>query len=927
MTFKDLIVLLPCQSLESLSLERNADEAQQILSAWTSLYHPAVLAQAPGMPRWVSAESPPEDATSSLIVIPECAESSLPEGWLGTAEKAGARVIRRQTDRRELIAAALEGIPGSDSWPSTPLADEFLALGFCHLIIELLTRQLRYMSNLDSERFYRHTADALQQTIEGDLSAAREHLRSAFDRLTEAREYFYPVQTYLLDLTLVAETTLGDRLRRELAREGPVNLLLSGAVVEHLAREDQGLLALLREALDRGSATLVGGEYEERELPLLTPEAVVEQFERGLNAYERCLGHRPKVFGRRRFGLTPILPQVLKNFGFDGALHFTLDDGRFPTGNQSKIRWEGIDGTEVDALARVPWEVDRPDNFLRLPTRLGNTLDTDQGSTIVFAHWAGQTSPWYEDLRRMGQYCPALGKFVSLTSYFESTHYSGQTVRYAADKYRSPYLSQEIEAETADPISRWVQYHRQSVLASDAQAMRTMNDLVRGEASGEPRGQNPNPDAARELACTLAGSQSGGTAGRLYLNPRSHRVRWPAEFPASEAMPSVVPPILAAAESKGSKQVLLETPPMGFAWVGSGTPAASTDNPPTPAKPEQEPLVAEENGLRNEFFQARISPTTGAIQSIQNYSIRGNRLAQQISMRLPPPPETRRNLDPEAEENYSLMAVDEISAGMLGPMVGRVISRGRLVDRAGKRVARFAQTMIARRGSPVLELEIELDIKRMPEPHAWKSYYAVRFAWTDETADLMQGVGLCPQPCEGKYLESPHFLEIRSPKTKLTVFPGGLPYHRRFGFRKLDSLLVVHGETARKFRLGIGVDVNYPAASAIHCIVHPSELYSLDSASGSAWGWLFHLDARNVMATHWEPLCAEGRPNGFRVRLLETEGRYSEATLRAFRGLASARKVDFRGGLHSDLTVDGDHFTVDLAPRQWIQVEATFAGE
>ena len=34
-------------------------------------------------------------------------------------------------------------------------------------------------------------------------------LQSAFDLLHQAREYFYPVQTHLLDLTLVAPSTLG----------------------------------------------------------------------------------------------------------------------------------------------------------------------------------------------------------------------------------------------------------------------------------------------------------------------------------------------------------------------------------------------------------------------------------------------------------------------------------------------------------------------------------------------------------------------------------------------------------------------------------------------------------------------------------------------------------------------------------------------
>lgn len=920
MMFKDLIVLLPCQSLENLSLDREGTEAQQLLSAWTAMYHPAIMAQASASPRWASAESPPEDVASSLIVLPECAEGSLPTGWVEESEKAGAHVVRRLLDRNEIVTVALNGVSDSHLREVSSLTDDFLSLGFCHFVVELVTRQLRYMSNLDSERFYRHTADALQHLVQNDESAAREQLRFAFDRLTEAREYFYPVQTYLIDLTLVAETTLGEGMRRELASESPVNLLISGAVVERMAQEEPSSLALLKEGLEKGGVTLVGGEYDEHELPLMAPEAIVEQFRHGLETYERYLGHRPTIFGRRRFGLSPVLPQILKGFGFVGALHFTLDEGRFPSGNQSKIRWEGIDGTEIEALARIPLEVDRPENFLRLPTRLGNTLDADQGGAIVFAHWAGQSSPWFEDLRRMGQYGPALGKLTGLAAYFENTMYSGQTVRHSADKYRSPYLKQEAAAEGADPISRWARYHRQCVSDGDARSLGTISALVRDECSDEGL---PNLD---QLADSIASAESPAPQGLLLLNPRSHRVRWPVEVPGRDALPAVAPPVLAASESEGARQALVEAPGMGFAWVGPESPARAAEKPKARKTPN-EPLVVEEHELRNEYFQARISPTTGAIQSLQSYAVRGNRLAQQIAMRLPPPAGFAQDVDPEAEENYSLMAADEITSRMSSPMVGTIVSRGRLVDRQGERVGRFVQTMIARRGSPLLEVEIELDLARSPEPDPRKSYVAARFAWSDETADVFQGVGLCRQPSDGKFLESPHFIEIHAPKTRLTIFPAGLPYHRRFGLRKLDTLLVVHGETARKFRFGIGVDVRYPAHTAMEAIVPPAEFCRPASAPSTPWGWLFHLDARNVMATHWEPLCSQGRPTGFRVRLLETEGRHSEFVLRSFRPVASARRVDFLGGLQSELSVDGDGIRFEIRPRQWIQVEATFSGE
>ncbi len=922
--FKDLLVVLPCQSLENLSLDRDATEAEQILSAWTALYHPSMLSETSGMPRWVSADTPPVDVGSSLIVLPECSVQSLPSGWIEEAEKAGARILRGVGDREQLIALALEGTQAAQTWRNQAFAADFLALGYGYLVVELVTRQLRYMSNLDADRFNGHVVEAVQRLMQGDEDGVREQLRYAADRLTEAREYFYPVQTSLIDLTLVADTTLGERFRRQLAAEVPTNLLVSGSTVERMAEREPASLSLLRQCLEAGSVTLVGGEYEERELPLLPPEAIHAEIARGLDAYERHLGQRPTVFGRRRFGLSPILPQILKSFGFVGALHFTLDDGRFPGGNQSKIRWEGIDGSEIDALARVPLEVHRPENFLGLSTRLGNTLDSDQGGAIVFAHWPGQTSAWFDDLRCLSRHGPVLGKFCSLADYFERHRYAGQTARHGADKYRSPYLKQDVAAETPDPISRWVRCHRQWVLQGDAGALHTMCDVTRGSCPVEAKDEQEADVAlaAERLARSIArGRPPVGEEGVLCINPRSHRARFVAELSGRSVLPAPAPPVLAVAAPEDRAQVLVEVPAMGFSWIGPGPAGAAAETPRTKAKSDQVALVVEENELRNEFFQARISKTTGGIQSLQNYSIRGNRLAQQIAMRLPLAG-AEDDFDPEAEENYSLMAADEITATLVGPMTGRIVSRGRLVRRTGKSIARTARC-----GSPILEFEIELDIHREPEANPWASYYAVRFAWSDETADVVQGLGFCRHPTEGKVLESPHYLEIHSTRTRFTVFPAGLPYHRRFGLRKLDTLLVVRGETARTFRFGVGVDVRYPAHAALEAIASPRELCRGALPPSAPWGWLFHLDARNVMATSWQPLLGQGRVAGFRVRLLETEGRRAECRLRSFRPVASAQHVDFLGALVSELPVEGDEIHVDLQPRRWIQVDAFFAEE
>lgn len=943
MKFKELIVLLPCDSLETLSLRREQAEAEELLAGWSGLYHPELLARCESMPKWMRAEAPPEDPAEALIAVPRCCEPSLPPDWLAKAESSGARLLRDYQNRQRLLAAALDGLDDDLPRIDPALAADFLALGFCHFQVEVLTRQLRYMSNLDEERFRGHVLDAVRSAQAADAAAAREHLRGAFDRLTEAREYFYPTETCLLDLTLVAPSTLGEPLRRELASDRMVNLLICGATLEEMARRQPETLALLRAALDSDRATLVGGEYDELELPLLTPEGILEQLRRGLAAYERHLGRRPTIFGRRRFGLTPLLPQILRQFGFVGALHFTLDDGRFPVGNQSKLRWEGLDATELESLARIPFEVVRADRYLRLSERLGDASDLDHASTAVFAHWPGQSSPWYDDLWRMAQYGPVLGRFKTLAQYFESTAYAGRAERYSADKYVSPYLAQDVDAARPDPISRWVRYHRQSEIAHRAEALSAMIEVAGGKlperTPGEQRSAaplSPEPDQAtqadrrlqqamtalRALVCDPSGA-AGPAAGWLLANPRNFTWRECLDVSQWDGLAAASGAVVEAAEGAGRKQILVDVPPMGFAWVGPAPGGSSAAGHKKPKKKDELPPLAQANVLRNEHMEVTISPVTGGIQALHNHAVRANRLGQQIAMRLARPRRAAGE-GPDEEQDYSIMAADEVSVEEAGPLVGRIRSRGRLMDRQGQRVARFVQTAEIRRASRILELRIDLDLDRQPGPEPWGSYYAARFAWTDETVQTYRNVGLASRSTETAFVECPLWFDISGHRARMTILTAGLPYHRRFGLRKLDSLLIVRGETARSFRLGVGVDLAHPAPAALGFLAGGLPRIEHGPPRGSRAGWFFHVDVRGVLATHWEPLLTDGHPAGFRVRLLETEGRQVQVGLRAFRSLAFARRLDLLGEGPTDLPVQDDRTTLDLGPYQWAQVEALF---
>ena len=90
MKFNQLVVLLPCHSLEDFTLHRNAKDAEQLLASWSALWHPALLASAQSVPTWLPAETPPRQPAGYLFTLADCSKRLLPDGWLAEAEAAGS---------------------------------------------------------------------------------------------------------------------------------------------------------------------------------------------------------------------------------------------------------------------------------------------------------------------------------------------------------------------------------------------------------------------------------------------------------------------------------------------------------------------------------------------------------------------------------------------------------------------------------------------------------------------------------------------------------------------------------------------------------------------------------------------------------------------------------------------------------------------
>ncbi len=216
-----------------------------------------------------------------------------------------------------------------------------------------LTIAMGHADALDTESLEREVLAGAQTWCQGDHPAATNRLRAAFELLTQARERFYPVDAYIVDICLVDPATPAGSLSDALKAQRPVTFLAPASAIENLAASDPETIANVREAITEGWADVVGGAHQEAEEPLLPMESVLWQYRRGAEVYRRHLDDRNvEAFAKRRFGLYPELPQLVKRFGFRFAVHLGFDAGRFPVRPEAKRLWEGPDGTSLETMTR-----------------------------------------------------------------------------------------------------------------------------------------------------------------------------------------------------------------------------------------------------------------------------------------------------------------------------------------------------------------------------------------------------------------------------------------------------------------------------------------------------------------------------------------------------------------------------------------------
>jgi hypothetical protein len=928
---RELILLSPYRVPAKDALMLANDDVSALLHAYTALWHPAALQGASGPPKIGSPYDYEQPVEGHVYAVPESPPLILPDDWDERVKSAGAVAFRAMADRQTTLANLRASFlahradgpaPAESAETERERVGPFFGLGFGYLMVEGLFEAMEHENLIATPELWQDVQEAVAAFFQNDGERCRRRLQGAAERLLTAREVLYPAAIHLLDVALLDEQRLAASLPASLDKGMPLNLVASASLVEKLGREQPERLAALRERLAADSAELCGGPYSEREDALLPIESQLWSLRTGLARYKELLDYQPRVFARRRFAAHPQLPLLLNTVGLNRTLLVPFDDAVMPSYRSTIVSWPSPDGKQAEAFTRAPYAADNPQTFFHVAHYLHRTIMQDHGATFALLHGSAAAAPWYEDWLELSRLSPVLGQWTTFSRYFNDVS-AGEYISAASpDEFHGDYLSERTTSHSPEPVSWLARHVRQRRQIDTAWTLAALHRGLGGQAGETPLEkrlgelewqleagmgnvelasvlEGTGQEAAETLAQRLLGRATQETAGYLLLNPCSFTRRAALELDDLAGLLPLGGPVKACQMDQGKGRLVVEVPALGFAWIPRSGPPGTT----APSRMR----LADERSVRNEFFEAHIDPATGGLVSIRDHRTRTNRLSQQL-----------------VYNPGSLMRGRNVTVTSTGPALGEIITEGALLDDDGRELATFRQRFRAWLGRPILEMRVEIAPHHQPVGYPWHAYYGCRFAWRDERAALLRGVNGTAYVTSQTRPESPDYLEIRTGRESTAIFPCGLPFHQRHGGRMLDVILMPEGESARAFDLGIGLNREYPMQTALGL---STPVPIVRTAKGpphiGASGWLFHLDAPNLLLTGLRP--APDVPGALVARMLECSGHYGQAEFRCVRDPRRAVLTDAAGTTLMELTPQGDAISFDAGPNDLIHLRVEFS--
>jgi hypothetical protein len=397
----------------------------------------------------------------------------------------------------------------------------------------------------------------------------------------------------------------------------------------------------------------------------------------------------------------------------------------------------------------------------------------------------------------------------------------------------------------------------------------------------------------------------------MILNPCGFARRAVIELEGAR-YPLPIEGIVKACQLDGGKmRAVVEVPALGFAWLPREGP------PETPAMtPKFRAADPQTNTIRNDFFEVEVDGSSGGLKAIRDHKTRINRLGQMLVF-----------------NPGSRMVAKEIKVTSAGPALAEIVSDGFLIGEQDQILANFRQRLRLWYGRPLLEMRVEIMPQQPAAGYGWHAYFGSRFAWRDERMTLIRGFNGMGYITNHPRPQTPDYLDIRTPPYGTTILTGGLPFHQKQGGRMVDVILVPEGEKATAFEMAIAFDRDVPMQTAWG---YASPLAIVPTTKGpphiGASGWLFHIDASNLLLTRMIPGHAEGLQapvhdveDAITARFLECANYSGLAEFRCVRDPQRATVLDARGQFMVDANRSGDVVHLEVTPNDLVHVQVEFS--
>ncbi len=919
----------------SYPLQQTPDEVAAWLNGYAALWHPAALAFAAGPPAASSSYDHDMPRAGFVYCVPEGPHLFQPDDWNARVEEAKSIVFRATPSRAEtlsrLLAALREsGQPshaGSFFDASPECVRLFAGLGYGYLMLDTLYEAMDHEKLLDAPGFWADVVAARDALERGEEYVP--HLKLAAEKLQAGREPVYSGSMYWLDWVHIDPMKLDAQWPASLAAGLPITVLASGETLEQLAEQAPERFAELKAKipLDMPQAVdLCCGSYRDREDALMSVESQLWNLRAARRTAKKLFGVEPAVYGRKKSAYHPQLPGWLVHMGFKHAVLVSSDGGLIPSIRSSAVNWPGPDGKAVEAFTREPLPASDPHTFFNLVYHLHQATTYDSAPTVSLKHAGEPAFATYDDLLALGDLAPVFGEWTNLSRYFGGATSGDYIGVQSADEFFTDYLDDRVtNGHRPDPVGGFPRHLRLRrridaafTLASLHRALtpptpeddESLRKLAEVEDEVEVRGVNFSADDssddlvplethwAKKLADRIQVRSAEGQPGLMVFNPCGFTRRVVLEIDGFRGAIPVADPVKAAEFSNGVARLVVEVPPLGFAWVPRGGNAAA---------PKARIKLADGLTVRNEFIECDIDATTGGIRSFRDLRTRATRFGQQLVF-----------------NPGSKMVARSVSVTNSGSALGEVTSVGDLIDERDDVLATFKQRVRAWLGRPVLELHIELDVKHQPTGYPWHAFYGSRFGWRDERAVLFRGVNGANAQTTYTRPVSPDYLEVRLGAERSFLFTGGLPFVQRHGSRMADVILVPEGEQTRSFDLLLATDRDVPMQTA-QGWVSPSPVVFTEKGAPAVGtsGWLAHVDMPNLLLMSLRPCeASEGSSRAVAGSLIETAGFSGAAELKFARDPNTAALIDGMGNVLQPLAMTGDAIPLEYSAGETLRVKA-----